>query len=207
MAARGSAAALIGPNAVLQMLPVLEQQGGPALRDRMLRAAGLSAPPADTGMMPEGPAARLHQAVRRALPQDAPRIAAEAGRGTGAYILAHRIPQRAQSLLRRLPVPVANWLLARAIAQHAWTFAGSGRFEIAPGRPLRFRIHDNPVVRGERSDTPLCQWHAAVFEKLFTDLVHPDLRVHETACCAMGAPACEFVVAPETGFSAPVSSG
>jgi divinyl protochlorophyllide a 8-vinyl-reductase len=185
---------LIGPNAILQMLPVLEREGGPALRDRLLRAAGLTAPPPDTGMMPEGPAARLHQALRRDLPEDAARIAAEAGRATGDYILAHRIPQRAQGLLRRLPAPVASWMLTRAIAQHAWTFAGSGRFEVGSGRPLSFRIHDNPVVRGERADAPLCHWHVAVFERLFTELVHPSIRVRETACCAMGARACEFVV-------------
>lgn len=196
MSARPNGAALIGPNAVLQLLPVLEREGGVPLRDRLMKAAGLSAPPPDTGMMPEAPAARLHQALRRALPDRAAEIAAEAGRGTGNYILAHRIPQRAQSLLQRLPTPVARWMLARAIAQHAWTFTGSGRFEIGAGSPLNLRIHDNPVVRGEVSDVPLCHWHAAVFERLFTELVHPGLRVRETSCCAMGAEACVFVVAP-----------
>lgn len=185
---------LIGPNTILQMLPVLEREGGPALRDRLMQAAGIEVPPPDKGMMPEGPAAHLHQALRRELPDAAPRLAAEAGRATGDYILAHHIPQRAQSLMRRLPAPVASWLLTRAIAQHAWTFAGSGRFEVGSSRPLSFGIHDNPVVRGEHATAPLCHWHAAVFERLFTDLVHPAIRVHETACCAMGAAACEFVV-------------
>lgn len=199
MAARATArapdlAARIGPNAVLQLLPVLEREGGAALRDRLMQDAGLAAPPSDAGMMPEAPAARLHRALRRALPDDAARIAAAAGRATGDYILAHRIPARAQSLLRRLPASVASWLLTRAIAQHSWTFAGSGRFELASGRPLTLRIHDNPVVRGERSDVPLCHWHAAVFQRLFNELVDPAIRVHEARCCAMGSQSCDFVI-------------
>lgn len=189
-----SAAAQIGPNAILQLLPVLEREGGPALRDRLLRLSGLSKPPSDAGMMDEAPAARMHQALRRELPERAPDLARQAGLATGDYILAHRIPQPAQSLLRRLPAPISAWLLTRAIAQHSWTFAGSGRFEVLTSRPLSFRIVDNPVVRGERAAEPICHWHVAVFERLFTELVHPGFRVHETACCAMGAPACVFEV-------------
>jgi bacteriochlorophyll 4-vinyl reductase len=36
-----------------------------------------------------------------------------------------------------------------------------------------FEIADNPVVRGEHSETPLCHWHAAVFERLFSALCGP----------------------------------
>jgi divinyl protochlorophyllide a 8-vinyl-reductase len=182
----------IGPNAVLQLLPVLEREGGAALRDRLLRAAGLKAPPPETGMMDEAPAAAMHQALRRELPDRAAALARAAGLATGDYILAHRIPGPAQALLRRLPAPVAAWMLTRAIAQHSWTFAGSGRFEVMSTRPLAFRIEDNPVVRGERAEAPICHWHVAVFERLFTELVHPGYRVRETACCATGAPACVF---------------
>ena len=184
----------IGPNAVLQLLPVLEAEGGQPLVDRMLAAAGLSEPPSDADMMDEAPAAAMHQALRRELPDRAPDLARTAGLATGDYILAHRIPKPAQSLLRRLPTPVAAWLLTRAIAQHSWTFAGSGRFEILSTRPLRVALHDNPVVRGEHSDTPLCHWHCAVFERLFTTLIHPDYRAVETTCCATGAKACVFEI-------------
>ena len=145
-------------------------------------------------MMDEGPAAAMHQALRRDLPDRAAALARAAGLATGDYILAHRIPKPAQALLRRLPVPVAAWLLTRAIAQHSWTFAGSGRFEVLSTRPLSFRILDNPVVRGERADGPICHWHAAVFERLFATLVHPGYRAVETACCATGAPACVFEI-------------
>jgi len=187
-----TAAGRIGPNAVLQLLPVLEREGGAALRDRLMVLAGLSAPPSDAGMMPEAPAAALHQALRRELPDRAPELARAAGRATGDYILAHRIPRRAQAILRLLPGAWSTRILARAIARHAWTFAGSGRFEVRPGKPLRFVVHDNPVVRGEKADAPVCHWHAAVFERLFTELSDPGIRVRETACCAAGDPACVF---------------
>jgi divinyl protochlorophyllide a 8-vinyl-reductase len=190
--AGAAAAGRIGPNAVLQLLPVLEREGGAALRDRMLRAAGLKAAPSDAGMMDEAPAAAMHQALRRELPDRAAELARAAGLATGDYILAHRIPGPAQALLRRLPVPLAAWMLTRAIAQHSWTFAGSGRFEVLSTRPLAVRILDNPVVRGERAEAPICHWHVAVFERLFTELVHPGYHVRETACCATGAPACVF---------------
>lgn len=142
--------------------------------------------------MPEGPAARVHQALRRIEPEMAPNLSWAAGVGTGRYILQHRIPHAAQRVLRWLPASLSGALLGRAIARHAWTFVGSGGFRIAG--PLTFEIADNPIVRGETSDHPICHWHCAVFQTLFADLVSPDLRCEETACCAMGAPACRFVL-------------
>ncbi len=183
---------LIGPNAVLQMLPVLEQAGGVALRDRVMAAAGLFAPPSDAGLMPEAPAARLHQALRVIDPVLAPALAWAAGVGTARYIMAHRIPRAAQAVLRVMPRPLAARLLSAAIDRHAWTFAGSGQFRVVA--PLVFEIADNPIVRGEVSDAPLCHWHRAVFETLFRSLVDDRLRCTEVACCAMGDPACRFVL-------------
>jgi divinyl protochlorophyllide a 8-vinyl-reductase len=171
---------------------VLDARGGAALTSGLMAAAGLDGLPSDHGLMPEGPAARLHQAVRRALPDQAPAILAEAGRRTADYILAHRIPRPAQVLLQALPRPLATRALTAAIRRHAWTFAGSGRFAaIGPGQ---FAIAANPVVAGERSDRPLCHWHAAVFEHLFRTLVDDRLRSAETSCCACGDPTCRFVV-------------
>jgi divinyl protochlorophyllide a 8-vinyl-reductase len=83
--------------------------------------------------------------------------------------------------------------LGKAIARHAWTFAGSGRFRVVA--PLVFEIADNPIVRGEVSDVPLCHWHRAVFETLFRALVDDRLRCAEVACCATGNAACRFVLA------------
>lgn len=152
--------------------------------------AGLDAPPSDAGLMPEAPAARLHHAVRQNLGPAAPWVLAEAGRATGDYILAHRIPRAAQTLLRNLPAALSAPLLKSAIAKHAWTFAGSGTFSTRPG--LVFEIAANPVIAGESSPEPLCHWHAAVFERLFRTLVDDRLRAHETGCCACGDHACRF---------------
>lgn len=182
----------IGPNAVLQLLPVLDA-AEPGLAARLLCEAGLDAPPGDHGLMAEAPAAALHRAVR-ARRTDAPDLLRRAGQGTAAYILAHRIPPAARAVLRLLPAPLAAPLLARTIARHAWTFAGSGRFRSEGRGPLAFELADNPLIRGEAAAGPLCHWHAAVLTGLFAALVHRDARVTEAACAAQGAPACRFVL-------------
>jgi divinyl protochlorophyllide a 8-vinyl-reductase len=41
-----------------------------------------------------------------------------------------------------------------------------------------FGIADNPVVRGEVAARPICDWHVAVFERLFADLVGPGRYRH-----------------------------
>lgn len=189
--------AMIGPNAILQMVPVLDQLGGLKLRTEILTSAGIFELPSGEEMVPEGPAARLHAEVRRALPDMAPALSWAAGRATADYILARRIPGKAQWLLKRLPSPVSAWLLARAIREHAWTFAGSGQFNLVS--KYCFEIIDNPVVREETSDHPLCDWHAAVFARLFQVLVHPDFVCEEVACTAQSGHACRFELSRITG--------
>ncbi|WP_439122269.1 bacteriochlorophyll 4-vinyl reductase [Marivita sp.] len=175
--------ALIGPNAILQLLPQIERIGGEARVAQMLAEAGVFEVPDGTQMIPEGDAARLHQVLRRDEPDMAPELAAEAGKATAEYILAHRIPQPVQWLLKALPAQLAARSLSKAITKHAWTFAGSGAF-VAKG-PWRFEIAHNPIVQGEHSDVPLCHWHAAVFEHLYRTLVHSRVTCREVACCAM----------------------
>lgn len=182
----------IGPNAILQLLPVIDRALGPAARARLLAAAGLAGPPAPDGMIPEDDARRLHLALRALHPQAAPALAAEAGAATAAYILAHRLPRPVQRVLRNLPAPLAAALLARAIARHAWTFAGSGRFRLVSALPPIFELADNPLVQGLATDGPVCDWHRAVFEGLFRSLAGPRWQVRETACSAAGADACRF---------------
>ncbi|MBB5514905.1 divinyl protochlorophyllide a 8-vinyl-reductase [Rubricella aquisinus] len=180
--------ALVGPNAILQLRAPLDARGGEALIADMLRAAGLADWPDATGMIEERVAARAHAALPDLVP-DPRAVAREAGAATAHYILAHRIPARAQWLLRHLPAPMAIPLLTRAIAAHAWTFSGSGAFTISRRRPLTLEIAQNPLAG------PLgCDWHVAVFETLYQSLADPRLRVTERACCAMGAEACRFEV-------------
>lgn len=188
------AEALIGPNAVLQMVPVLDHACGRGQRDRLLRASGIIHLPDGSCMIPEAQPARLFRALRESLPDQAPEIATEAGRHTADYLMAHRIPAMAKRLLRHLPRPLATELLSRAIARHAWTFAGSGRFRIAGRQPRVFEIVANPLALGQATE-PLCHWHAAVFEGLFKALVDPSVTVRESACCAAGARACRFLLA------------
>lgn len=183
----------IGPNALLQLIPVLDRALGAPDRLRLFARAGAGAVPSDR-MIPEGPVAQVHRAVRACLPDQAPALMQEAGRGTADYILAHRIPKAAQRLLRALPRRLSASLLARAIARNAWTFAGSGQFRIVSWHPMVFEIADNPVIRGEAAPYPVCDWHVAVFRRLFAALVDPGVTVTETACCACGAPACRFVL-------------
>jgi divinyl protochlorophyllide a 8-vinyl-reductase len=68
-------------------------------------------------------------------------------------------------VIRALPAPVGARLLSIAIAKHAWTFAGSGRFAVKRARPLTVTIAANPL--GLRQGSPSCHWHAAVFERLY----------------------------------------
>ncbi|MDT8857908.1 bacteriochlorophyll 4-vinyl reductase [Paracoccaceae bacterium Fryx2] len=186
----------IGPNAVLQLHDVLEREEGAQIRRALFACADLIPPPPDAGMLPEDEVARLHHALRLYLPHKAPHLSRLAGLAVGDYILANRIPKLAQRLIKALPAPLGARLLAIAITKHAWTFAGSGAFRVVNHRPLTFEIANNPLVASDTAATPQCHWHAAVFERLFSQLVWPDVTVEETTCCACGDPACVFVLHP-----------
>ncbi len=190
-----SSTARIGPNAILQHLPVLDAAIGEKLRDALLYRAGVIAPPEDAGMWPEEEVARLHHAVRLFLPDRAGYIQRAAGLATGDYILAHRIPSAAQWIIRALPKTLGARLLAMAIAKHAWTFAGSGQFRVVSHAPLTFEITGNPLAEAP-AEHPICDWHAAVFERLFSRLVWPDVTVQEQTCRALGDRACRFIFLP-----------
>ncbi|WP_103255773.1 bacteriochlorophyll 4-vinyl reductase [Tabrizicola aquatica] len=175
-AALAEAGARIGPNAILQLVPVLDRLEGRAARDRLLGAAGVAVPPADAGMWPEAQCRAAHLAVWQGCGDRAAAILAAAGQGTADYILAHRIPGPAKALIRSLPAPLGARLLTAAIAKHAWTFAGSGRFGITSRRPLTFEISANPLAFPGHP----CPWHAAVFARLFQALVWSKARVEAT---------------------------
>ena len=184
----------IGPNAILQLVPVLDEVLGPRRRDELLAAADIGSLPDGTSMIDELPVARLHQALRQRWPEQAAAISARAGRGTGDYILANRIPGAAKRILEVLPVGLRARLLSKAIAKHAWTFAGSGRFRVVSANPLVFEIARNPVVRDETAAAPICIWHAQVFERLYRALVADDYRAAETDCGAVDGDVCRFTL-------------
>lgn len=184
----------IGPNAVLQLAPAMDARVGEAARRALFAPLGFDPLPDPTKMIDEARVAALHQALRRGHPDAARTIAIAAGQGTGDYILAHRIPRRAQALLRALPARLAAPVLTRAILAHGWTFCGTGTLTAQSGPPVVFTLTDNPITRGESAPAPLCHWHAAVFERLYARLVHSKARARETVCHATGAPACRFEI-------------
>ncbi|MEM9578561.1 MAG: bacteriochlorophyll 4-vinyl reductase [Pseudomonadota bacterium] len=184
---------LIGPNAILQLLPVLDRLGGTERRSQMLARAGIFHLPDGTRMIPETEAARLHRQLRIEEPAMAPTLAREAGTRTANYILQHRIPAPAQWVLRALPAGPAAALLSRAIAKHAWTFVGSGTLTVRGA--WTYSIARNPLVAGETSETCLCDWHAGVFSRLYQELVCVSATCHETRCCAQSTGgACLFEI-------------
>lgn len=179
---------------MLQLLPVVAERLGAARVDPLLTLAGLAGPPDGTAMIPQGEAVRLHRALRAAEPVAWPALLAEAGARTADYILANRIPAPARGLLRLLPAGPAARLLSRAIARHAWTFAGTGRFRAVDS--WTFEIAGNPFVGGETSAHPVCVWHAAVFEGLYSSLVSGRCRCREVRCGAQDGAGgvCRFAV-------------
>lgn len=188
--------ARIGPNAITQLVAVLDRTEGRYLRDAVMSLAAVSVPDPAKGMIPEAEAAAVHLALRHFAPDRAEALLRLAGLATGGYILCHRIPQLAQVLIRALPAALGARVLTAAIARHSWTFAGSGQFNVAGWHPLTFEVMANPLVAHERAAHPICHWHAAVFEQLFAKLVWGDCIVREVACCAMGDPACRFEILP-----------
>ncbi|MGX0879138.1 divinyl protochlorophyllide a 8-vinyl-reductase [Roseovarius sp. MBR-154] len=186
--------ARIGPNAVLQLAPVMDRMVGEAARRALFAPLGFDPLPGAEAMIDERPVAALHRALRRDHPEVADRIARAAGAATGDYILANRIPRAAQTLLRALPAALAAPLLTRAILAHGWTFCGSGQLTARGRHPVTFTLENNPIPQVGESAAPVCHWHAACFERLFARLVHGQSEVTETACCATGAPACRFTV-------------
>lgn len=188
--------ARIGPNAITRVAEALRLLGDEAAVRRVFGRAALAAyvdaPP--QAMVDEAEVVALHAALRAELGAGTARqVAADAGRRTADYLLAHRIPALAQRVLRALPAGLAARLLLRAIGAHAWTIAGSGQFSarnVSGG--VQLTIRHNPLCRGLRSAEPACDFYTAVFQRLFTVLVHPAAWVTESACEARGDPACVF---------------
>jgi divinyl protochlorophyllide a 8-vinyl-reductase len=203
----------IGPNAIIQLAEAGERQLGPAAVQALFRRSGLSRylaePP--TAMVDEEEVIALHRALRAAHPPEVVRaVSWEAGLLTGDYILANRIPKPAQLVLRLLPARLAARALTTAITKHAWTFAGSGSFRAVSTFPLRLEIADSPICRGERGTTPLCDYYAGTFTRLYQRLVDRRWRIVETHCGAVASGkargVCVFEVAAGGAESGPANA-
>ncbi len=186
--AAGHGAAQVGPNAITQVAAALRTKLGEAATRGIFDAAGLGdalyAPPGE--MVDENAAGRLHRTVFARLPSSlAAEIARDAGRRTADYILGNRLPKPVQVALRLLPPTLAARVLLRAIARHAWTFAGSGVCTVNFAPP-RIEIAANPL------EAPGCPWHVAVFQRLFTVLVSRRATIRHTASTAHGVSLSRF---------------
>ncbi len=175
--------ALIGPNAVLQTVAVMEERLGPVATRAILADARIEALPTGETMIAERHALRLHRWLALHDPLGSFAIAEDAGARTADYIIAHRIPRPAAWLLRRLPPRLAAPLLMSAIRRHAWTFVGAGTFGVDGG--WRFTIDRSDAGDAVLPPDSLFHWYAAVFTRLYRELVAADCvcRVHDAAPC------------------------
>lgn len=183
--------AVIGPNAVLQTEAALEAAGGTSLVHRVFERAGLER------LLEHRPEEMIEEQVPQALfaamfdsmpRRDGIRIALDAGRRTGRYILENRIPMPVRWLLKLLPADLAAPLLLSAIERHAWTFAGSGECRVEVGPPARLHIANNPMRM------PLCAWHTGVLEVLFKALVAERTQIVHTTTKPGARSVCTFTM-------------
>ncbi len=187
----------IGPNAILQTVAVMVARHGPQVAQRVLRqATGRTLEQLPEAMVDEAEVHRLMQAVVAFFPEvEARALLWESGRRTGDYLLAHRIPKPVQFVLEVLPPAPAMALLDRAMAAHAWTFAGSGRFtHRAFGGAPELAVTGCPLCGGKPWMHAACAFYGGTFERLLQVLVHPAAQVVEVECEARGGRRCRFEV-------------
>jgi len=192
-----AASGRIGPNSLIQTVGALRDLRGSAETQAVLSAIGredlLVTQPGT--MIDEAEFIALVRAVRGQLePAAAAAVMVEAGARTANYILGNRIPAPARTVLRLLPAPLALRALLPAIAQHAWTFAGTAQFSYNIGRTTTLRLKGCAECRGEHRDGPICHYYRGAFEGLLRALVSKRAQVRQTACAAAGSEFCEFVV-------------
>lgn len=191
------AAALIGPNAIIQVAKVLTERLGDQRAESMVRAATpytLASLPQQ--MVPEAEALALTSHVMRQLGEaPATSILHEAGLRTGDYLLANRIPRVAQWIIRALPRRAGLSILLKSMMAHAWTFAGSGTFTVRRrGAEVELAFHACAMCRELASEGPVCDFYAGTFERLVTSLVSRTAIVREVECHAQGGHCCRFVI-------------
>ncbi len=186
----------IGPNILIQTAHTLQERLGAAQAERILRDStdhGLRSLPGD--MVDE----RLPNALFRALDREfglafTRSVMRDAGRRTGDYLLAHRIPRPAQWLLGALPPSTGMRLLLTAIGRHTWTFAGSAHVHITPGDPALISVERCPICLHREASEPVCDFYTGTFARLAQALLGPEGWAEEVSCSARGDSACRFLM-------------
>jgi len=174
----------IGPNALIQTARALEARLGLAEARRLLGLAGMGElvvrDPLD--MRDEREFFRLVSFLEAALSRrEVIAVLHDAGLRTGAYVLANRVPGGVRLGLRVLPRALRLRLTLAAMASHAWTFAGSGRFafETRPHPTLRL-VHGQPALTVP-DPAPLHAFYRGAFEVLLRALVASGTELEERA--------------------------
>lgn len=180
-------------NMVLPLYEVLERDHSVEMRDDLFQRAGMRYLPTPEEPVREKQVMDLHQAIRQTYPDDWPDVMHKAGQLAGHIILNYRLDGKARRLLKRLPWPLATWMLVRTTAQNSWAFSGSGDFKLL--KTSSFELVDNPVTRNETAQSPVCVFQQTMLETVFCQAIHPMMRCTETQCCATGASSCRFELA------------
>jgi divinyl protochlorophyllide a 8-vinyl-reductase len=188
---------LIGPNAVLQTVAAMEARLGRAETRAILNDAQIAALPSGEAMIPEVQALRLHRWLALHEPIGSFVIAEDAGARTADYIIANRIPRAAVWLLRHLPAPVAAPLLMAAIRKHAWTFIGAGQF--AAQGAWAFTIDRSQADDAVLPPESLFHWYAAVFTRLYSELVAPDCTCRVTESLVVSSTMRRYIITRSAG--------
>lgn len=166
---------VIGPNAILQLGTTFDEHGRSRDFSDLLTAAGLShyltARP--TEMVPENEVIRLHRALSRHFATECCALAEEAGARTADYLLANRIPQAVQPLLKALPARFSSTALLAAVAKHSWTFAGSATLHRKGTWPVELILSGGKMGKAMGEIPSLPAYYSGTFERLFRVLVTP----------------------------------
>jgi divinyl protochlorophyllide a 8-vinyl-reductase len=195
MSQASAPAGRIGPNAIIRVAEVLQENFGPEVTAGLFAQAGLGhyLLKMPEKMVDELEVLSLHQVLRATLGDvSCADLTWKAGLKTADYLLANRIPKFAQLVFKLLPARLAARLLLKTIGGHSWTFAGSGQFSSEVGQTVVLTIRNNPLCRGVRNEQPVCDFYSATFERLFQVLVHPRAQIEEISCEAQGDDACRF---------------
>ena len=190
-----TAPARMGPNAIIQVAGVLGDRVGPAIAEAVLHdTTGYRMDALPSRMVDEREAQALVRGlVDRIGPDEATGVLHDAGVRTADYLLAVRIPRVAQLVIRSLPRRIGLGLLLRLMSANAWTFAGSGRFLVVPGRPWpELRFENCAMCRHMHEHQPMCDFYGGTFERLIRVLVASEAQVDEVECLAQGGSACRF---------------
>lgn len=180
----------MAPFVVIEMVEAVRAGLGEEAVEHLLKEAQLFRLPQLDEPVREDKAARIHQTVRKLWPDEARGLCSAAGVASAERIMEGYISEKAAQMLGGMPRATGAWLLAKTAHQNAWIFSGTGEFVVESEQ--RFILRENPLVMGEESTLNVCHFHASLFEKLFSTLIHPRLVCEEVSCHAKGDEVCVF---------------